>query len=684
MSLNFLLLSLFLNLLRVSAGFSSSEPNYFNSLLPSDAVALLSFKSAADLENKLLYSLTERYDYCQWRGVKCAQGRVVRLVLSGVGLRGYFSPSTLSRLDQLRVLSLENNSLFGPIPDLSALVNLKSLFLRRNLFSGAFPPSILSLHRLMILSLSYNNFTGPVPSEINALDRLTSLNLEFNRFSGTLPSLNQSFLTSFNVSGNNLTGVIPSTPTLSRFGASSFRFNPGLCGEVIERACASRSPFFGSSNKTSSSSSSQAPLGQSAQAQNGGGAAVMSPVVWRKKGKASGLVLGFTAGLASLIVIGLCLVVFSLVMKKRNDDGVYEPSQKGQALSSSSSSSSSQQQQQQNQTPRTVPITNSNHESGDVNKEERMQQVGATEIQRRITNSGSLVFCGERRQGMYTLEQLMRASAELLGRGSVGITYKAVLDNQLIVTVKRLDSAKTAVTSEESFENHMEIVGGLGHSNLVPIRAYFQSNGERLIIFDYQPNGSLFNLIHGSKSSRAKPLHWTSCLKIAEDVAQGLYYIHQTSSSALVHGNLKSTNILLGQDFEACLTDYCLSVLTDSSSPDDPDSSSYKAPEIRKSSRRPTSKCDVYSFGVLIFELLTGKNASRHPFMAPNDMLDWVRAMREEEEGGGEDNRLRMMTETACLCRVTSPEQRPTMRQVIKMIQEIKESVLAEENDPLR
>ncbi|XP_010464357.1 PREDICTED: probable inactive receptor kinase At5g67200 [Camelina sativa] len=672
MTLNFIF---FILLLRVSAG---AEPNYYNSLLPSDAVALLSFKSTADLNNKLLYSLTERYDYCQWRGVKCAQGRVVRLVLSGVGLRGYFSSSTLSRLDQLRVLSLENNSLFGPVPDLSPLVNLKSLFLSRNQFSGAFPPSILSLHRLMILSLSRNNFSGPIPSGINALDRLTSLNLEFNRFNGTLPSLNQSFLTSFNVSGNNLTGVIPVTPTLSRFDASSFKSNnPGLCGEIINRACASRSPFFGSS--TNKTTSSEAPLGQSAQAQNGGGTVVISPVVTKKKGKESGLVLGFTAGLASLIVLGLCLVVFSLVIKKRND----EPNPKGD---NTCTSSSLQQHQTPRTTTRTVPvITDSDSESQKREKEVVLQLQATEQLQSRIPNSGSLVFCGESRsQGMYTLEQLMRASAELLGRGSVGITYKAVLDNQLIVTVKRLDATKTAVTSEEAFENHMEIVGGLRHLNLVPIRAYFQSNGERLIIYDYHPNGSLFNLIHGSRSSRAKPLHWTSCLKIAEDVAQGLYYIHQTSS-ALVHGNLKSTNILLGQDFEACLTDYCLSVLTDSSSasPDDPDSSSYKAPEIRKSSRRPTSKCDVYSFGVLIFELLTGKNASRHPFMAPHDMLDWVRAMREEEEGT-EDNRLGMMTETACLCRVTSPEQRPTMRQVIKMIQEIKESVMAEENDPFR
>lgn len=91
----------------------------------------------------------------------------------------------------------------------------------------------------------------------------------------------------------------------------------------------------------------------------------------------------------------------------------------------------------------------------------------------------------------------MRASAELLGRGTVGTTYKAVLDNQLILTVKRMDANKTAVTGSQVFEHHMEAVGGLRHPNLVPMRAYFQAKGERLVIYDYQPNGSLFNLIHG-------------------------------------------------------------------------------------------------------------------------------------------------------------------------------------------
>lgn len=91
----------------------------------------------------------------------------------------------------------------------------------------------------------------------------------------------------------------------------------------------------------------------------------------------------------------------------------------------------------------------------------------------------------------------MRASAELLGRGTMGTTYKAVLDNHLIMTVKRLDSSKTAAIGEEAFERHMDAVGVLRHPNLVPLRAHFQAQGERLVVFDYQPNGSLHNLIHG-------------------------------------------------------------------------------------------------------------------------------------------------------------------------------------------
>ena len=166
-------------------------------------------------------------------------------------------------------------------------------------------------------------------------------------------------------------------------------------------------------------------------------------------------------------------------------------------------------------------------------------------------------------------------------------------------------------------------------------------------------------------------------MKIAEDVAQGLSYIHQ--AWRLVHGNLKSSNVLLGPDFEACLTDYCLAVLASPAVDEDPDSASYKSPETRNPSREATSKSDVYAFGILLLELLTGKPPAQHPVLMPNDMMNWVRSTRDDDGDDGEDNRMGMLLEVAIACTMTSPEQRPTMWQVLKMIQEIKESVLMED-----
>lgn len=113
-----------------------------------------------------------------------------------------------------------------------------------------------------------------------------------------------------------------------------------------------------------------------------------------------------------------------------------------------------------------------------------------------LGKSGCLIFCAGEAPG-YNLEQLMKASAEMLGRGSVGATYKAVLDTRLILCVKRLDAGRIGLAGKEDFERHMEAVGRLRHPNLVPLRAYFHAKEERLLVYDYQPNGSLFSLLHG-------------------------------------------------------------------------------------------------------------------------------------------------------------------------------------------
>ncbi|KAM2273506.1 hypothetical protein ACFX1S_043437 [Malus domestica] len=636
---------------------TSSRPSGTQPSLPPDALALVAFKSKADLHGALPFSsnATAFQSFCRWTGVQCgARYKLVRFIVQSQNLGGIFAPDTLTRLDQLRVLSLQNNSLTGPLPDLTGLTNLKTLFLDHNSFVGSLPPSLSSLHRLRTLDFSYNNLTGTLPTFlITGLDRLYYLRLDWNRFSGPVPPLNQSTLQTFNVSGNNLTGAIPVTPTLLRFGASSFSWNPGLCGEIVNKECNRTRPFFGATHVHEAPPPTRA-LGQSS-AENIHGVELTQPS--HKIPRRTALIIGFSTGVFVLICSLLC---FAIAVKKQRK------SQTRKAVNSGG------------------PTAAEDTAAAVVEIEEELEQKVKRAQGIQVVKSGSLMFCAGESQ-LYSLDQLMRASAEMLGKGTIGTTYKAVLDNRLIVSVKRLDAGKLGGTSREVFEQHLESVGALRHPNLVPLRAYFQAKDERLLVYDYQPNGSVFSLVHG-KSTRAKPLHWTSCLKIAEDVAQGLSYIHQ--AWRLVHGNLKSTNVLLGSDFEACLTDYCLSVLatTTPTPEEDPDSAAYKAPETRTNSsndhdhhdqqQQPTSKSDVYAFGILLVELLTGKPPSQHLVLPPNDTMKWVRSLREDEQNDGHD-KMAMLLEVAIACSSTSPEQRPTMWQVLKMLQEIKEETIS-------
>ncbi|RZC05727.1 putative inactive receptor kinase [Glycine soja] len=541
-------LLLFLLLAPSNAHCSKLQRRHLPPFVFTDATALLVFKLKADVNNHLDFSpLTRGLRFCAWHGVECNGPKVLRLVLQNLDLGGAWAPKTLTRLDQLRVLSLQNNSLTGPIPDLTGLFNLKSLFLDNNHFTASLPPSLFSLHRLRNLDFSHNNFSGPIPAAFTTLDRLHSLLLSFNSFNGSIPPFNQSSLKIFRASANNLSGAVPVTPTVFRFPPSSFALNPQLCGEIIRVQCRPAQPFFGPVAPPT------AALGQNAQVHGVNG--IIRQPYEKKRHDRRALIIGFSAGIFVLVCSLACLA--AAVRKQRSRS----------------------------------------------KKDERT--------------------------GMMAADAAAREEAA------------AVMRMEMEEKVKRAEVAK--------------------------------SGGEAQVY-------TLEQLMKGSRSSRARPLHWTSCLKIAEDVAQGLAFIHQ--ALRLVHGNLKSSNVLLGPDFEACITDYCLSVLTHPSIFDeDGDSAAYRAPETRNPNHHPTHKSDVYAYGILLLELLTGKFPSELPFMVPGDMSSWVRSIRDDNEN--EDNRMYMLLQVATTCSLTSPEQRPTMWQVLKMLQEIKEIVLLEDSSQL-
>ncbi|KAL6591285.1 hypothetical protein ACP70R_049788 [Stipagrostis hirtigluma subsp. patula] len=642
-----------------------------------DADALLALKSALDRSDRLPWRADTASTFCSsWPGVRqCGHGgRVTKLVLEGLNLTGSLSAALLAPLAELRVLSLKSNDLAGPIPDdlPRALPNLKLLYLADNRLDGRVPATLSQLHRATVIVLSGNRLSGEIPASLAAVPRLTSLLLDRNMLTGGIPPLRQRTLRLLNVSANRLSGEIP--PVLARFNASSFLPNAGLCGPPLPDRCLSvpapgPAPF-------NAATAAFAPLPR--------------PRSKSRRGKNAAIVAGATV--AGVVVLGILVAAAFMASRRGRNKRVAGDVDKGGGAAMPEEEE--QQQWPQAQTHHAsaaaaAPATTGPAVAG-----------GGREFSWEREGIGKLVFCGGVTE-MYSLEELLRASAETLGRGEVGSTYKAVMETGYIVTVKRMRDPSAGGVGAAEFGRRAEELGRLRHPNVVALRAYFQAKEERLLVYDYYPNGSLFSLVHGSRpSSKGKPLHWTSCMKIAEDVAAGLVHLHQSPAggNGVVHGNLKPSNVLLGADFESCLTDYGLVPTLLPSNADLHASSStslfYRAPEVRSAHASPASftpASDVYSFGVLLLELLTG----RTPFqdlmeLHGDDIPSWVRAVREEERetesggdsvsAGGAEDKLTALIGIAAACVAADPGRRPTTPEVLRMVREARAEAMSSSN----
>lgn len=405
-----------------------------------DKAALLDFLNRTPHENRLQWNASA--SACTWVGVVCDDSKsfVFALRLPGVGLVGPIPANTLGRLNRLRVMSLRSNRLSGSLPaDFSNLTFLRSLYLQDNELSGEFPVSVTQLTRLTRLDLSSNNFSGSIPFSVNNLTHLSGLFLENNEFSGSLPSIPAINLTSFNVSNNQLNGSIPET--LSKFSAASFAGNLALCGGPLP----SCNPFFPSPAPSPTSAVKPPQI----------------PVEKKSKKLSIAAIVGIVVGAAFVAFLLLFLLLFCLRKRERR-----QPAKPPSTVV----------------TARSVPA-----EAGTSSSKDDITG-GSVEAEK-----NRLVFF---EGGVYSfdLEDLLRASAEVLGKGSVGTSYKAVLEEGTTVVVKRL---KDVVMTKKEFETQMESLGSVKHENVVPLRAFYFSRDEKLLVSDYMAAGSLSASLHG-------------------------------------------------------------------------------------------------------------------------------------------------------------------------------------------
>lgn len=288
-------------------------------------------------------------------------------------------------------------------------------------------------------------------------------------------------------------------------------------------------------------------------------------------------------------------------------------------------------------------------------------------------HSKMVFFEGAKR---FELEDLLRASAEMLGKGSFGAVYKAVLDNGSVVAVKRLKEIQ--IGGKKEFEQRMEVLGRLRHSNIVSLKAYYFAKDEKLLVFDYMVNGSLFWLLHGNRGPGRTPLDWTTRLKIAAGTARGVAFIHNHNNN-LTHGSIKSTNVLVDVAGNAHVADFGLYIFA---VPSNKRSNGYRAPEI-SDGRKQSQKSDVYAFGVLLMELLTGKCPSAADGGAAVELPRWVQSVVREEWTAevfdlelmrykDAEEEMVALLQIAMTCTAIAPDQRPKMSHVVKSIEELR------------
>ncbi|KAG5601669.1 hypothetical protein H5410_033039 [Solanum commersonii] len=531
---------------------------------------------------------------------------------------GTMSPE-IGAATSLNQLVLSNNRFSGELPkELGKLTQLERLYLDNNNFSGAIPSELGKLKQISSLHLEKNSFSGTIPSELGEFPRLADLNLASNLLTGSIPNSlsTMTSLNSLNLSHNRLTGTIPTS--LDNLKLSSLDLsNNQLSGEVSLDLLTLGGDKALAGNKGLCIDQSIRFSINSGLGSCGGKAA---------KHKLNKLVV------SCIVLLSLAVLMGGLLL---------------------------------------VSYLNYKH-SHEVDHEEKLEEAKGTNAKWKLESFHPVEFDAD--------EVCDFDEDNLIGSGGTGKVYRLDLKKGCgTIAVKQLwKGIGVKVLTRE-----MEILGKIRHRNIVKLYASLMKEGSNILVFEYMPNGNLFEALHREIKAGKPELDWYQRYKIALGAAKGIAYLHHDCYPPIIHRDIKSTNILLDEYYEAKVSDFGVAKVSEISSRGSEFSCfagthGYMAPEMAYT-LRVTEKNDIYSFGVMLLELVTGRKPIEEAYGEGKDLVYWTSTHLNDKESINKVLDQKLVSELvqdemikvlriATLCTTKLPNLRPSMKEVVNML----------------
>ncbi|KAJ7003904.1 leucine-rich repeat receptor-like serine/threonine-protein kinase [Populus alba x Populus x berolinensis] len=642
--------------------------------------ALMELKSALDPTNKYLKSWTSDGDPCSglFEGVACNEhGNVANISLQGKGLSGTLSPA-VAELKSLSGLYLHYNSLSGEIPkEIADLTELSDLYLNVNNISGSIPPEMGNMASLQVLELCCNQLAGNIPPEMGSLKRLSVLALQYNRLTdqipaslGTLGMLKMLYMSFNHLSGsipqgianipqmevldvrsNSLSGIVPSA--LKRLnGGFQFENNPGLCGTgfPLLRACNAVfdinqvGPLGPIANNTAQKVIPQSEILQAHCHQTHCSNSSKLPQ--------AAIVAGVITVTVTLMGAGFLIII--LYRRKKQKIGNTSDFSEGRL---------STHQAKEFHRAGASPLVSLEYSNG-------WDPLG--------DSRNGIEISGEHLNNFrFNLEEIESATqcfseVNVLGKSSFSTVYKGILRDGSLVAIRSINLT-SCKPEEAEFVKGLDLLTSLRHNNLTRLRGFCCSRGrgECFLIYDFAPRGDLSRYLDLEDGSN-QVLDWSTRVYIINGIAKGIRYLHSSEENkpVMIHRRISVEKVLLDELFNPLIADSGLAkLLADDvvfSTIKTSAAMGYLAPEYVTTGLF-TEKSDIYAFGVIILQILSGKQmlSSKSMRLAAaccmyDDFVD------TSLQGNFSESEAAKLAKIALACTDELPDHRLAMKEVIQ------------------